>query len=111
MCSLRGFAVISAVSFSGVAAAQAVPATLQLTLRDHRFAPTELHVPANQPIVLQVTNGDSLPEEFDSPDLKVEKVIAAGQTGLIRLRPLKPGRYVFSGEYHAVTAQGVIIVP
>jgi len=105
-------AVATAILSGGLAAASAVfadPAPIPVTIRDHKFIPAEIHVPANQPTVLQVTNADPLAEEFDSPDLKVEKVIPGGQTGIVRLRPLKPGRYTFSGEYHAKTAQGVVI--
>ena len=102
---------VAAMALSGALVAQAEPLTIKVTLRDHHFSPAEIHVPANQPAILQITNADPLPEEFDSTDLKVEKVIAAGQTGLIRLRPLKPGRYSFAGEYHAQTAQGVVLVP
>ena len=29
--------------------------------------------------------------------------------GNIRLRPLAPGKYPFMGEYHAATAQGVVV--
>lgn len=36
-------------------------------------------------------------------------VIAAHGKGSVRLRPLDPGRYRFMGEYHADTAQGVVI--
>lgn len=102
---------LTALATATATASAAEPAALRVTLKDHRFSPAEIHVPANQPTLLEVVNLDSQPEEFDSPDLKVEKVIAAGQTGLIRLRPLKPGRYAYSGEYHAGTAQGIVVVP
>ncbi len=45
----------------------------------------------------------------NSSALKVEKVIAGGGEGSVRLRPLDPGRYPFMGEYHADTAKGVVI--
>jgi hypothetical protein len=82
---------------------------IALTLKDHKFSPTEIEVKANQPAVIEVTNADNLAEEFDSDTLKVEKVVAGGQKGTVRLRPLPPGRYPFMGEYHAKTAQGVVI--
>jgi hypothetical protein len=41
--------------------------------------------------------------------LKVEKVIAGKSKGVVRIGPLKPGRYPFVGEYHEATAKGVII--
>jgi heme/copper-type cytochrome/quinol oxidase subunit 2 len=84
-------------------------AAIPLLLKDHKFSPAEIEVKANQPVVIEVTNADGVAEEFDSDSLKVEKVVAGGQKGTVRLRPLPPGRYPFMGEYHAKTAQGVVI--
>jgi hypothetical protein len=81
-----------------------------LLLKDHRFTPAELTVKANQPFAIKVTNADGVADEFDSDSLKREKVIAGGQTGVVRVGPLPPGRYPFMGEYHAKTAQGAVIV-
>lgn len=78
-------------------------------LKDHKFTPTEIHVKANAPAEIALTNADSTAEEFDSSALKVEKVVAGGQTGVVHLRPLEPGRYPFMGEYHSDTAKGVVI--
>jgi plastocyanin len=80
-----------------------------IAIRNHRFEPAEIHVPAGKRIVLTVVNADPLSEEFDSTALKVEKVIAGGSEGAVRLRPLDPGRYPFIGEYHADTAQGILV--
>ena len=80
-----------------------------LSLKDHVFSPSVIHVRANEPTVISLTNQDNTAEEFDSTALKVEKVVASGSTGSIRLRPLAPGRYPFMGEYHSETAQGVVI--
>jgi heme/copper-type cytochrome/quinol oxidase subunit 2 len=85
------------------------PPTIAVTIKDHRFAPAEIHVPQGKPVILKITNEDATPEEFDSTALKVEKVIVGGTYGTIRLRPLAPGRYNFMGEYHQDTAQGVVI--
>ena len=85
------------------------PAHLQLTIRGHRFDPAELHVPANTPVLIDVHNEDATAEEFDSAELGIEKVIAGGRQSVVRLRPLKPGRYAFIGEYHAETASGTVI--
>jgi hypothetical protein len=41
--------------------------------------------------------------------LKVEKVIPGKTKGIVRIGPLKPGRYPFVGEYHEDTAKGVVI--
>lgn len=85
------------------------PPTIEVTLKDHRFAPAEIHVPQGKPVILKITNQDSTPEEFDSVALKVEKVIVGGTYGTIHVRPLGPGRYPFMGEYHPDTAQGVVV--
>lgn len=82
---------------------------IALTLKDHKFTPAEIHVKANAPAQILLTNEDSSAEEFDSSSLHVEKVVPAGGKGIVRLRPLAPGRYNFMGEYHSATAQGVVI--
>jgi hypothetical protein len=88
-----------------VMADQSIPVTLQ----NHKFSPAEIHVKANAPAVIQLTNKDSTAEEFDSSALKVEKVVAGNSSGNVRLRALAPGKYPFMGEYHSATAQGVVI--
>jgi heme/copper-type cytochrome/quinol oxidase subunit 2 len=91
------------------ALASADPPALQTRIQNHRFSPAEIHVPANTPVLLTVTNADATAEEFDSPALKVEKVLGGGASGAVHLRPLRPGRYPFTGEYHADTAVGVVV--
>ena len=82
---------------------------IALKLKDHKFTPAEIHVKANTPNVIAMTNEDPTAEEFDSTSLKVEKVVAGNSSGNVRLRPLAPGRYPFMGEFHSATAQGVVI--
>ena len=94
---------------SSAAPAADKPAPLTLIIQDHKFIPAEITVPANTAVAIEVTNKDPLAEEFDSSDLKIEKVIAGGDTGTVRLHPLEPGRYSFIGEYHSATAKGVVI--
>jgi plastocyanin len=79
-----------------------------ITIRGHKFEPSELHVPAGKRILLTVINADPLSEEFDSAALKAEKVIAGSSQGSLH-RPLKPGTYEFVGEYHEETAKGRLI--
>jgi hypothetical protein len=83
--------------------------TIEVLIKDHRFSPAEIHIRVGEPVILHLRNNDPTPEEFDSSALKVEKVIVGGGVAKIRLRPLGPGRYPFIGEYHADTAQGVVI--
>jgi hypothetical protein len=85
------------------------PTQIELIIKNHRFTPAEIHVPAGKPTIITVRNQDETAEEFDSTALKVEKVVAGGSYGTVRLRPLGAGQYPFMGEYHADTAQGVVI--
>ena len=84
-------------------------APIAVTLQNHKFSPAEIHVKANAPSVIALTNKDATAEEFDSSALKVEKVVAGNSSGNVRLRALAPGKYHFMGEYHSETAQGLVI--
>lgn len=85
------------------------PPTIEITIKDHRFSPAEIHVPSGKQVILRITNADDTVEEFDSVALQVEKVIVAGHYATVRLHPLGPGRFPFMGEFHAETAQGVVV--
>ena len=94
------------------AAAAAPPAEgQQITLRikDHKFIPAELDVPANTKFELLVVNEDPTPEEFESHELNREKIVTGNGTITVAIGPLKPGRYPFFGEFHMDTAQGALI--
>ena len=84
-------------------------APIPVTLQNHKFTPSVIHVKANTPAIIALSNKDSTAEEFDSSSLKVEKVVAGNSSGNVRLRALAPGKYPFMGEYHAATAQGFVI--
>jgi hypothetical protein len=104
--------VFSAILVSALTLGLAVPAVAaeyQLTLKNHKFTPTEIRLKAGTPNVIILHNQDATADEFDSSSLKVEKVVAGNDTSKIRIRPLSPGHYPFMGEYHANTAQGVVI--
>jgi hypothetical protein len=100
---------IFALALAMPALADGPAAPIALSLKDHRFTPSEIHVKANTMAVILLSNQDTTAEEFDSNALKVEKVIAGNAQGYVRIRPLAPGRYPFMGEYHSDTAQGVVI--
>jgi plastocyanin len=82
----------------------------KLVIRDHKFDPAELTVPAGQKIKLLVDNQDATPEEFESNELNREKVVVGKSSITVFLGPLDPGRYPFFGDFHQETAQGVLIV-
>ncbi|MGB7543498.1 MAG: cupredoxin domain-containing protein [Burkholderiales bacterium] len=80
-----------------------------LTIKEHRFEPSELQVPAGKKIRLLVKNLDPTPEEFESHELKREKVVPGKSEVTITVGPLKPGTYKFFGDFHESTAKGTIV--
>lgn len=95
-------AIISSTSF-------AADLDVSLVIKNHRFEPAELKVPAHQRVRLTVHNQDNTPEEFESHSLNREKIIPGGAKAVLFIGPLKPGRYEFVGEYNEATAKGVVI--
>lgn len=89
----------------------AIAADLEYTIsiREHRFIPAELRVPAGKKIKLLIDNQDPSAEEFESHELNREKVIPGNTKLPIFIGPLSPGRYPFFGEFNQQTAKGVIV--
>ncbi len=102
------FLLFSSLMICGLLHAADHEATL--TIRDHKFEPSTLNVPAGVKIKLLVQNQDPTPEEFESNDLNREKIVVGKGTITVFLGPLDAGRYGFFGDFHQETAQGVLVV-
>jgi plastocyanin len=111
----RWLSVVAGVAVAGgwLLAGSGPPAQAQaeivLIVENNRFQPDEVKVKAGAPFVLVITNRDKAPEEFESHDLRIEKIIPAGKTIRVKVPALKPGVYGFVGEYHERTAKGRIV--
>ncbi|MGH1397773.1 MAG: DUF6746 family protein [Alphaproteobacteria bacterium] len=88
--------------------AQAHSGVYELHIKDHKFTPEEIRVPAGQKIKLVIHNDDPTPEEFESDDFRREKIIAGNSKATIHVGPLKPGKYHFFGEFNLDTANGYL---
>ena len=82
--------------------------TANITIKEHRFYPSQIKVPAGKRLKLVVTNMDRTPEEFESDQMKFEKIVQGGGRITVFVPPLKPGRYSFFGEFNLSSAQGII---
>jgi plastocyanin len=80
-----------------------------IQIKDHRFVPEKLEVPAGKKIKLLIDNTDATPEEFESHALNREKVIAGNSKATLYIGPLSAGSYAYFGEFNEATAQGIII--
>lgn len=81
-----------------------------IVIKNHRFDPAEITLPAGKKLKLVIDNQDATPEEFESHDLRREKVVAGNSKATVWIGPLEPGTYSFFGEYHEATAKGRLIV-
>lgn len=100
LVTLAGFCSVTAF---------AAPAEFEIVIRDHRFQPSVLEIPAGQRVKIVVRNLDATPEEFESYELRREKIIAGKSEAIIFVGPLKPGTYTFFGEFNPETAQGRLV--
>ena len=99
------FVLFMSVSMSAVAVE-----TVEITIKDHKFNPAEITIPADTKVKLVIKNMDPTPEEFESHTLHREKIIPGGKQAIIFIGPLSPGTYKFFGEFNPETAKGRVIV-
>jgi hypothetical protein len=106
-------AAIAAVSFAysaafvNVAHAADLP-TFQLEMNDGKLNPPRIEVPSGQRIKIEVHNVGKGAAEFESVELRKEKVLAPGASSFVVIAPLSPGEYKFFDDFHQ-QAQGVIV--
>mgnify|MGYP001765922100 CR=1 FL=1 len=80
-----------------------------LEMKDGRFTPARLVVPAGKPFRLTVTNAGSGSAEFESKTLHKEKVIAPKTTATVSFKALAKGDYDVFDEYRPEAPAGAIV--
>lgn len=93
----------------GAAPAQAELPTWTVTARDGRLLPATLAVPAGVRFKIVIKNEGREAIEFESLQLRKEKVLAPGAQSFLVIAPLKPGAYDYFDEFHSATARGRIV--
>jgi hypothetical protein len=101
--------LMAVLALAAIPAFSAELPSFNLLIRDGRFIPETLEVPANIKFRLLIKNEGPGPEEFESAELQKEKVLAAGASSFLIFQPLKAGSYPFFGEFHPKTAHGRIV--
>jgi plastocyanin len=82
---------------------------VKVSAKDGKFEPLTLEVPAGKRFKIEISNDGKAPMEFESKDLKQEKVLAAGAKSSLVINALKPGTYVFFDEHHPEAPKGRIV--
>lgn len=103
-------ALLTLAALCALATASTVLAAdpIVLTIKDHQFTPSEVNVPAGERLRIEVVNQDPTPAEFESTDLRVEKIVVPGGRIVVMAGPLKPGTYKFFDDYHPDTTKGTM---
>jgi hypothetical protein len=101
--------VMGVVAVAGAAWAADPRPEVALTIDKDQFQPSEIKVKANTPFTLVVTNKNAKAAEFESKDLRIEKVVPAGKTVNVLIRALKPGTYAFFDDFPYKAASGRIV--
>ncbi|MGV1793516.1 cupredoxin domain-containing protein [Rhizobium sp. A37_96] len=71
-----------------------------IEFRDGVIMPLRIEVPANVRFKIELHNAGSSPVEFESVELRKEKVLGPGTTSFIVIRQLAPGEYTFFDDFH-----------
>jgi hypothetical protein len=99
--------LVGSAAVVGVAHAADLP-TFQLEMNDGKLNPARIEVPSGQRIKIEVHNVGKGAAEFESVELRKEKVLAPGASSFVVIAPLSPGEYKFFDDFHQ-QAQGVIV--
>jgi plastocyanin len=102
--------LIAVAMIAGPAAVLAADATAEIALKDHKFVPRTLTIPAGQRVKLTVKNLDATPAEFESHDFRVEKVVPGNGQIVLFIGPLTAGNYGFYDDFHKSTTTGTLAV-
>lgn len=71
-----------------------------IEFRDGAITPARVEVPANTRFKLELHNRGASPVEFESVELRKEKVLGPGVTSFIVIKRLAPGEYSFFDDFH-----------
>lgn len=105
----RTFLFLSLALFANQAFA-AETAEYNIQVKDHKFVPATIEVPAETKFKLIIENLDQTTAEFESHDLGKEKIITGGKKATLIITPLKAGEYMFFDDFRAKETNGKIIV-
>jgi hypothetical protein len=83
--------------------------TFRIEFRDGVITPLRVVVPAETRIRLELVNSGTTPAEFESIELRKEKVIAPGAETVMVIRRLDRGEYKFFDDFHLDMPQAVVV--
>ena len=97
-----------AMVLTGAALADDDP-VFRIDFKDGVITPRRLEVPANRRFSIELHNLGETPAEFESRELRKEKVLAPGTSSVLVIRTLEPGAYDFFDDFHPDTPPAVLV--
>ncbi|WP_395609979.1 cupredoxin domain-containing protein [Pseudomonas sp. B22129] len=96
------------LALTGASCAAHADQVITLAVQNHTFSPSTFTVPAGERFRIQLTNNDDSVDEFESYDMKFEKIVVPGNTITVFAGPMHPGTYSFFDDYHPDQAKGTV---
>jgi len=81
----------------------------RVEFKDGVVTPLRLEVPAKRRFKLELHNLGQTPAEFESRELRKEKVLAPGTSSTLVIRTLDPGEYDFFDDFHPDAPPAVLV--
>lgn len=82
----------------------------RIQLKDGVVSPATISVPPDTRIKFELHNAGTSPAEFESEELHLEKVLAAGASSFLVIRRLSPGEFRFFDDFHPDVPGSALIV-
>jgi hypothetical protein len=83
--------------------------TFSVEFHDGKVEPLRLEVPANRRFKLELRNTGSTPAEFESRELRKEKVLAPNSSSFLVFRTLDAGEYPFFDDFHPEAPRALLV--
>lgn len=99
-------AILLATPFDGRAEDDPV---FRIEFKDGVVTPLRLEVPSRRRFKLELHNRGETPAEFESRELRKEKVLAPGASSILVIRTLDPGEYDFFDDFHPEAPPAVLV--
>jgi c-di-GMP-binding flagellar brake protein YcgR len=106
---LRKVAVALIFACAALHVAHADDPVFRIEFEDGKITPQRLEVPANTRFKIELINKGKTPIEFESTQLKKEKVVAPDSQSFIVFRTLDPGEYDFFDDFHLDAPHAVLV--
>lgn len=108
-CPGLGLAALALLATGCASVAYADEPTFSIEFNDGKMTPLKLDVPAKTRFKINLTNKGKTPAEFESSELRLEKVLAAGSSSVLVIRTLDPGEYTFFDDFHPEAPRATLV--